>query len=117
MKVLASAVLTMEALVMGFAILLASKSEDGLSLTIGGVLAILLILSVGTLRSKFGWVVASILQIAMIGYGFIVTPLFFLGALFAGLWVCAIVVGRKGEEARARLLASGDPRNNSSNKG
>ncbi|MSW57924.1 MAG: DUF4233 domain-containing protein, partial [Actinobacteria bacterium] len=45
------------------------------------------------------------LQIAAFFYGFFVTPMFFLGALFAGLWICAIVVGRKGEAARAAFVS------------
>jgi hypothetical protein len=32
----------------------------------------------------------------------------FIGALFAGLWVAAIVVGRKGEAIRAKLLAEAE---------
>jgi cbb3-type cytochrome oxidase subunit 3 len=39
----------------------------------------------------------------MIAYGFVVFTMFFLGAIFLGLWVTAIVVGRKGEAARAAL--------------
>jgi hypothetical protein len=31
--------------------------------------------------------------------------MFFLGALFLGLWVTAIVIGRKGEAARAAFDA------------
>jgi hypothetical protein len=104
MKVLASAVLSMEVLVMGFAVLLASKHESNSALIMGGVIALFMILSVGLLRLRVGWVLGSLLQLAMIVYGFVVAPLFFLGTLFTGLWVCAIVVGRKGEAARARLL-------------
>jgi hypothetical protein len=37
----------------------------------------------------------------MIAYGFVVFTMFFLGALFAGLWAAAIIIGRKGEAARA----------------
>lgn len=108
MKVLGSAVLAMEVMVMGFALLLASKNEGGGILIFGGVIAFLLIVAAGMLRKRSGWILGSILQVAMIAYGFVVTPLFFLGALFAGLWVAAIVVGRKGEAARAALLKAGD---------
>ena len=107
MKVLASAVLTMESLVMGFALLLVAKSHSTTELFIGGVIALLLILNVGLLRSKVGWVTGSILQIALIGAGAIATPLFFLGAIFGGLWIAAILVGRKGEAARAAFLKQG----------
>ncbi len=104
MKVLASSVLTMEIMVMGFAVLLASKDHGALALIWGGVIAALLLLAVSMLRTRTGWVLGSVLQVALIGYGFVSTSLFFLGSLFMGLWIAAIVVGRKGEAARAALV-------------
>lgn len=104
MKVLASSVLAMEIMVMGFAVLLASKNHGASALICGGVIAVLLVAAAATLRIRIGWVLGSALQIALIGYGFVATPLFFLGTLFMGLWIAAIVVGRKGEAARAALL-------------
>lgn len=104
MKVLASAVLVMEILVMGFAVLLASKDHSALALSLGGAIAALLLVAAAMLRTRIGWILGSILQLALVGYGFVTTPLFFLGALFTGLWVSAIVVGRKGEAARAALV-------------
>jgi len=108
MKVLASAVLTMEIMVMGFAVLLASKDHSASTLVWGGVIAALLVVSAATLRSRVGWILGSALQIALIGYGFVTTPLFFLGVLFLGLWIAAIIVGRKGEAARAALIKAGE---------
>lgn len=108
MKVLASSVLAMEIMVMGFAVLLASKDHSAIALIWGGVIALLLVLAAATLRIGVGWVLGSLLQIALIGYGVVTTPLFFLGALFAGLWIAAIVVGRKGEAARAAYLKAGE---------
>jgi hypothetical protein len=32
-----------------------------------------------------------------------------INILFMGLWVAAIIIGRKGEAARAALLAQGNP--------
>jgi hypothetical protein len=110
MKVLGSAVLTMEAFVMGFAIVFASKNHTGVALIVGGVIALLLLLSIGFLRTPFGWVLGSLLQFALIGFGWVATTLYFLGTLFAGLWVTAIVVGRKGEAARAAFLSQEKPK-------
>jgi hypothetical protein len=45
----------------------------------------------------------------MLAYGFAVTSMFLVGAIFLGLWIAAIVVGKKGEAARAALLAAGPP--------
>ena len=108
MKVLGSSVLSMEVLVMGFAVLFASKTESSRVLILGGAIALLLILAAGMLRKRSGWILGSFLQCAMVLYGFVVTPLFFLGTLFGGLWVAAIVVGRKGEAARSALLQAGE---------
>jgi hypothetical protein len=33
-----------------------------------------------------------------------------VGLIFGGLWIAAIVVGRKGEAARAALMASQTPK-------
>ena len=104
MRVLSASVLAMEAFVMSFAVLLAMGEHSGLVLSLGGLIAILLLLTAGLMKKKIGWVIGSILQIAMISYGYIVTSMYFMGALFTGLWIAAYVVGRKGEAIRAELL-------------
>ena len=101
MKMLARSVLIMEIFIMGFALLLAKDLPDSRGLIFGGVIALLAFLSAGMLRRKSGWILGWIVQILMVAYGFVVFTMFFLGALFLGLWVAAIVVGRKGEAARA----------------
>lgn len=108
MKVLASSVLAMEIMVMGFAVLLASKDHSAIALIVGGAIAALLVVAVSMLRTRTGWILGSLLQVALIGYGFVTTSLFFLGSLFMGLWIAAIVVGKKGEAARAALLKAGE---------
>lgn len=110
MRVLGAAVLAMESLVMGFALLLAQKHESAIPLLIGTVIALLLLFSAGMLRNRYGWILGSLLQVAIVAYGVIVTPLFFLGVLFAGLWIAAIIIGRKGEAARAALLKARESR-------
>jgi cbb3-type cytochrome oxidase subunit 3 len=91
----------MEIFIMGFALLLAKDLPDTRGLIFGGAIALLALLSAGMLRRKIGWILGWIVQILMVAYGFVVFTMFFLGALFLGLWVAAIVVGRKGEAARA----------------
>jgi hypothetical protein len=93
----------MEAFTMGFALLIAMNSSDSWELILGGVLAIMLLLTPGLLKGKSGWVVGSLLQIPLIGYGMVVTSMYVLGGIFALLWIAAILVGRAGEAARARL--------------
>lgn len=100
---LGSSVLVMEAFTMGFALLIAMNSADTWQLLLGGALALALVLAPAFLRRKSGWVIASILQIPLITYGAVVTSMYLLGGIFALLWIAAILVGRSGEAARARL--------------
>lgn len=110
MRVLGAAVLTMESIVMGFALLLAKDHHGGNALLIGGTIALAFLLTAGLLKRKFGWILGSILQIAMLAYGSVVPSLFIIGTIFVGLWIAAIVVGRKGEAARAALISTGTNR-------
>ncbi|MCX6439996.1 MAG: DUF4233 domain-containing protein [Actinobacteria bacterium] len=106
MRVLGASVLVMESLTLGFAILLATKDHTSGALLYGGLISILLFLAAGLLKLRAGFYIASVLQIFMIAFGFVVPSFFFIGVIFIGLWVAAIIVGRKGEAARAAHLAS-----------
>lgn len=104
MRILGAAVLAMEALVMGFAILIAMKTQSGTALIIGAIIAIALLYSASLLKRKFGWIFASSLQIVMLAYALIVPALIWIGIVFLTLWVLAILVGRKGEAIRRELM-------------
>jgi len=106
---LASSVLVMESFVMGFALLLAMKEHSSDVLILGVVIAVLCLLAPGLLKKKSGWIIGWVLQVALLAYGFVVTSMFLVGAIFLGLWIAAILVGKKGEAARAALLAAGPP--------
>lgn len=108
MRVMASAVLVMESLTMGFALLLAKDDASSTALWLGGVLAIVLLLTPGLLKRKMGYQIGSVLQVGLIAYGYVEFTMYFLGALFAALWIIAIVLGRKGEAIKARLIAERD---------
>ena len=106
MRILGATVLVMEGLTVSFGLLLAMSSTgsvDTIWLWAGGALALLLILTAGLLKRRSGWIIGSILQVGVFAYGFVVTAMFAMGVLYAGLWIAAIVVGRKGEAVRARL--------------
>ena len=92
---------------MGFAILLAMKDHSNAAIIYGCFISFLLFVAAGLVRRPGGFVIGSIMQIAMIGFGFVVPSFFIIGVVLIGLWVAAIVVGRKGEAARAALLAAG----------
>jgi len=109
-KILGASVLVAESMTMGFAILLAMKDHSNAAIIYGCVISFLLFVAAGLVRRPGGFVIGSIMQIAMIGFGFVVPSFFIIGVVLIGLWVAAIVVGRKGEAARAALLAAG-PKN------
>lgn len=101
---LASAVLVMEFFVMCFALLVAKEHEPS-TLIAGGIIAVLFLLTPGLLKNKVGWILGSLLQLLLIGYAVVLPSLAPLAVIFAALWIAAIVVGRKGEAARAKFLA------------
>ena len=109
MRVLGSAVLVMEFFVMGFAMLLAKDEHGTSAIEAGAVIALLLLLTPGLLKKRTGWILGSILQFLMIGYAVVVPSMAIVGLIFGGLWIAAIVVGRRGEAIRAELMASRTP--------
>ncbi len=102
---MAAAVLSMESILMGFALLIAKDSASSTQLWLGALLAIALMLCAGMLKRKYGYFLGSFLQICIVSYGLVVTSMYYLGALFMLLWVFAIVLGRRGEAIKARLIA------------
>lgn len=105
MKVLGASVLVMESLTLGFAILLATKDHSSAALIYGSIISLLLFLTAGTLKRRTGFYIGSGLQLFMIAFGFVIPAFFLIGAVFVGLWAAAIIVGRKGEAARAAFVA------------
>ena len=107
MKILGASVLIAESMTLGFAILLAMKDQSQAAIIYGCVVSFLLFVAAGLVRRPGGFVIGSLMQIAMIGFGFVEPSFFIIGAVLIGLWVAAIVVGRRGEAIRAALLAAG----------
>ena len=109
MRMLASAVLIMEVFIMGFAMLLAKDNHGSSTIIAGAVIALLMLLTPGLLKKRTGWILGSLLQFLMIGYAVVVPSMAIVGPIFGGLWIAAIVVGRRGEAIRAELMASRTP--------
>lgn len=108
MRVLGSAVLSMEIFVMGFAMLIAKDQQEPATIFYGAGFMVLVILAIRLLKKRSGWILGSILQIVMLGYCVVVPSMWIISLIFIGLWIAAIVVGRKGEAARAALIAQRD---------
>jgi hypothetical protein len=105
-RILAATTLIAEALVVVFAGLVAkdlSSLSSGAALGISAALAVACLFAAGMLRGRSGYVFGSVLQVLILGFGFWVTEMFFLGAVFAVLWVVSLVLGTRAErEARER---------------
>ena len=63
---------------------------------------------IARIERKGGYLLGSILQLCLIGYGSVVTQMYFMGALFTALWIAAILLGRRGEAIKAKLIAERD---------
>jgi hypothetical protein len=109
MRILGSAVLVMEFFIMGFAMLLAKDNHEPSTIVAGAIIAVLLLLTPGLLKKRTGWILGSTLQFLVIGYAVVVPSMAIVGVIFGGLWIAAIVVGRRGEAIRAALMASRTP--------
>ena len=108
MRVLAAAVLTMESMLMGFALLIAKDDASLTEIILGAVLAILFVFNAGLLKRKGGYLLGSFLQIFIIGYGLVVPHMYYMGGVFTTLWIIAILLGRRGEAIKASLIAQRD---------
>ena len=106
MKVLCSAVLGIEAIVVLLATSLVTSSGSvdnvGLAWTLGVVLMVLLVLAIGTLRRPWGLTVGWVLQGVVLATSVVVGwTMVVVGGIFAVLWWLAIHNGRRVDALRA----------------
>ena len=68
----------------------------------GWSLALVMLITVGLLRWRAGIILGSLLQLVVIGLGFVQGSMFFVGILFAAIWAFALISGtrleRKGQQ-------------------
>jgi hypothetical protein len=100
-----AAMLTLEAVILALAVPVMISVEDvskPLALASGLGLALLCLLTAGALRRPQAYLVGHAIQVGAIGLGFLVTIMFFIGAIFAALWFGAFFLGRRIEADKAR---------------
>jgi hypothetical protein len=101
----AATVLSMEAIVVLLAIPVAvvvADVEPAVAIPVGLGLGIMCVVAAGTLRrGRPGYVFGSVLQALVIATGFAVPAMFFLGGLFALLWIVVLRIGPEVDRARA----------------
>ncbi|MFJ2741920.1 DUF4233 domain-containing protein [Streptomyces sp. NPDC087440] len=111
MRTLCASTLIGEFFVIGFAGLVAMKSEDLSMATVWTVCGIAMLLSVllcGMITRPGGLQLGWVLQVGLVVSGFWVPVMFFLGLVFGGLWWASIHYGRKIDEAKARWAAQAE---------
>jgi hypothetical protein len=102
---LCAAMLSLQAVVLfltGVATIGMTDLGTGASLSLGLGLALLCVLAAGLLRFRAGYLLGHLVQVVSIGLGFVTTPMFFLGVVFAALWVTAYVLGERIDRERAQ---------------
>lgn len=111
MRTLCASTLIGEFFVIGFAGLVAMKSDDLTQATVWTVCGVAMLLSVllcGVITRPGGVQLGWALQVGLIAAGFVVPVMFFLGVVFAGLWWASVHYGRKVDEAKARWAAQAE---------
>jgi hypothetical protein len=112
MKVLGSSVLATEAIIVFLAMLVAagngSIASQWTAVIIGIVLAAVLVAAIGTLRRPWGPWFGSILQVVVVGIGFLAPLMFVVGGIFAVLWFFAVRLGTRVDRMRAAAAGSGE---------
>ncbi len=107
---LASIVLAFEVVVVFLAALVVwGLAPDGegpfgmprwVALVAGGVLILALVLTIGLLRHAWGYALGWGLQALIIASGFVNPAMFFVGALFGGMWWYCMIAGARIDRDR-----------------
>lgn len=108
MRVLCSSTLVAEALLIGFAALVAMRLSDlsgGTVWAVSGPAMVLCVLLCAVVERPWGVALGWVLQAALVVSGFVVPMMFFMGAVFAGLWYAAVYYGRRVDALKAARAA------------
>ncbi|RCG24964.1 DUF4233 domain-containing protein [Sphaerisporangium album] len=100
MRRLGASVLGMEAIVLALVTPVAiviNKVAPAVAVTVGVGLAVVCVVVAGLLKRPFAYIAGSVVQVLAIATGFLVPLMFFLGVIFAALWITAILVARRVE--------------------
>jgi len=110
---MAAAVLVIEAVVVGLSVPVMIQVADvdpALAATAGLGLALLAVVAAGLLRHRFAYGLGWAVQAGALALGLVTAAMFVVGVLFGGLWVLALVLGRRIEHLRSvREAPGGDP--------
>jgi hypothetical protein len=98
MRVVLMAVLIFEVIVFGLAIpvmIFVSNVPAAAAAGFAGGAAVLALVAAGLLRSRVGYVLGWLVQLAGLALGLLTTSMFIVGAILAGVWVLGFVLGKR----------------------
>lgn len=106
-----AAVLALEAIVVALSspvMIVTNDISTPLALSVGLGLAVVCIVLSGMLRAEWAYTAGWVVQLAAVATGFLAPLMFFLGAVFGGLWATAYLLGRRIEREKAAAYAAYD---------
>jgi hypothetical protein len=111
MRVVLMTVLIFEVVVFGLAIpvmIFVSNASAAAAAGFGSAAAVLALAAAGLLRSRIGYVLGWLTQLAGVALGLLTSSMFVVGALLAGVWVLAFVLGKRLDSQIETSPGSGD---------
>ena len=111
MRVVLMTVLIFEMIVFGLAIpvmIFISGISTGAAAGYGGATAVLALVAASLLRSRVGYILGWLTQLAGLALGFLTPTMFIVGALFAAVWVLAFVLGKRLDSRMETSPEGGD---------
>jgi len=75
-------------------------------LVAGGVVVVLMIATIGLLRHRWAYVLGWIVQGLIVVAGFLNPGMFFIGALFGGIWTYCMIVGERIDREKAAAVVA-----------
>ncbi len=108
---LCAAMLCFQAILLGLSVpvmITVDGVDRGLALWLGLGLMVGCLLVAGLLRRPGGFALGHALQVGSIALGLLTPGMFFVGALFAGLWAGAYVLGGRIDDDKARWAAEAE---------
>jgi hypothetical protein len=110
MRVVLMTVLIFEVIVFGLAIpvmIFVSNVPAAAAAGFAGGAAVLALVAAGLLRSRVGYVLGWLVQLAGLALGLLTTSMFIVGAILAGVWLLAFVLGKR-LDSRMETSPEGD---------
>ena len=80
----------------------------GIALGGGAALCVAVVVALACLRYRWGIIAGSVLQGVIVATGILLPIMFIIGALFAGMWIYAMVAGGRIDRQKAASAQLGD---------